>query len=65
MFLVLTLRVLAYRFHGKRSADLLVFIVSGLLALVAWSVPVALPIFVIAIIWHFQRRGRAKTWLLA
>ncbi len=65
MFLLLTLRVLAYMLHGKRSADLLVSILAGLLMLVGYLVPVALPVFVIALVWHFQRRGSAKRWLLA
>ncbi|MET3827568.1 hypothetical protein ABIC16_003261 [Sphingomonas sp. PvP055] len=63
--LLLTLRILAYRLHAKRFADLLVSSLTGLLLLVAYSMPVALPVIAIAILWQLQRRGRAKTWLLA
>lgn len=65
MLLLPTLRVLAYRLHTKRFADLLVSIFAGLLMLVAYSMPVALPVLAIAMLWRLQRRGQAKTWLLA
>jgi hypothetical protein len=65
MLLLLTLRVLAYRLHTKRFADFLVSILAGLLMLVAYSMPVALPVLALAMLWQLQRRGRAKTWLLA
>ena len=65
MLLLLTLRVLAYRLHGKRLADLLTSILAGLLMLVAYSMPVTLPVIALAMLWQLQRRGRTKTWLLA
>jgi hypothetical protein len=65
MLLLLTLRILAYRLHTKRFADLLVSILAGLLALVAYSMPVALPVIALAMLWQLQRRGRTKRWLLA
>ena len=65
LVLLVTLRVLAYRLHTKRFADFLVSILAGLLMLVAYSMPVALPVIALAILWQLQRRGRAKTWLLA
>ena len=65
MLLLLTLRILAYQLHGQRFADLLVSILAGLLMLVAYSMPVALPVVALAMLWQLQRRGRAKTWLLA
>lgn len=65
MVLLLILRVLAYRLHAKRFADLLVSILAGLLILVAYAMPVLLPFIALAMVWQLQRRGRAKTWLLA
>ncbi|GAA3720303.1 hypothetical protein GCM10022268_30730 [Sphingomonas cynarae] len=65
MLLLLTLRILAYRLHAKRFADFLVSILAALLLLVAYSMPVALPVIMIAVLWQLQRRGRTKTWLLA
>jgi len=65
MLLLLTLRVLAYRLHTRRFADFLVSILTGLLMLVAYSMPVALPVLALAMLWQLQRRGRTKTWLLA
>jgi hypothetical protein len=64
MMLLVSLRVLAYRLHAKRFADLLVSILAGLLMLVAYSMPVVLPVIALAMFWQLQRRGRAKTWLL-
>ncbi|WP_010161182.1 hypothetical protein [Sphingomonas sp. PAMC 26617] len=64
MLLIVTLRILAYRLHAKRFADLLVSILAGLLMLVAYSMPVVLPVIALAMFWQLQRRGRAKTWLL-
>lgn len=65
MLLLLTLRILAYRLHARRLADLLVSILAGLLMLVAYSTLVALPVIAVAMLWHLRRRGREKTWLLA
>jgi len=65
MLLLLTLRILGYRLHAKRFADVLVSILAGLLALVAYSMPVALPVLALAMFWQLHRRGRTKTWLLA
>ncbi|WP_394659382.1 hypothetical protein [uncultured Novosphingobium sp.] len=65
ILLLLTLRILAYRLHTKRFADVLVSILAGLLALAAYSMPVALPVIALAMLWQLQRRGRTKTWLLA
>lgn len=64
MLLLLILRVLAYRLHGKRFANVLVSVFAGLLILVAYSMPVALPLVTLAVLWHLQRRGAKKVWLL-
>ncbi|TGX54170.1 hypothetical protein E5A73_08615 [Sphingomonas gei] len=63
--LLLAARVLAYRLYGKRFADLLVSIHAGVLLLAGYAAPIALPFVAIAILWQLQRRGAAKTWLLA
>jgi len=65
ILLLLTLRVLAYRLHTKRFADVLVSILAGLLMLVAYSMPVALPMLALAMLWQLRRRGWTKAWLLA
>lgn len=65
MLLLQSLRILAYRMHGKRFADLLVSILAGLLVLIGYSMPLALPVVALAMLWWLQRRGRAKTWLLS
>jgi len=63
--LLMTLRILAYRLHGNRFADVLVSIFAGLLMLVAYAMPVALPVIAPVMLWQLHRRGQAKTWLLA
>ena len=63
--LLMALRILAYRIHGKGFADFIVSILTGLLVLTAFSMPIVLPFVGIAILWQLQRRSAAKTWLLA
>lgn len=65
VLVLLTLRVLAYRLHGRRFADFLVSLLAALLLLVAGTMPVALPVVAIAIFWQLGRRARLKTWLQA
>ena len=65
VLLLMVLRTLAYRIHGKGFADFIVSILTGLLILTAFSMPILLPIVGIAILWQLQRRSAARTWLLA
>lgn len=65
VLLLMVLRTLAYRIHGKGFADFIVSILTGLLILTAFSMPILLPIVGIAILWQLQRRSAAGTWLLA
>lgn len=61
----MTSRILAYRIHSKRTADTLVSLGAGLVALTAFSMPMFLPVVVMAILWQLHRRARPVTWLLA
>ena len=63
--LLMAMRTLAYRIHGKSFADFIVSILTGLLILTAFSMPIVLPFVGIAILWQLQRRSAARTWLLA
>jgi len=63
--LLMAMRTLAYRIHGKGFADFIVSILTGLLILTAFSMPIVLPFVGIAILWQLQRRSTARTWLLA
>lgn len=63
--LLMAMRTLAYRIHGKGFADFIVSILTGLLILTAFSMPIVLPFVGIAILWQLQRRSAARTWLLA
>lgn len=63
--LLMAIRILAYRLHGKRAADFLVSIVTALLIFVAYSIPFLVPVVAIAIIWQLHRRAATKTWVLA
>lgn len=65
MALLLVLRVLAYRLHDTRFADVLVTVLAGGLLLIGYTLPVAVPLGVVVVLWHLERRARAKTWMLA
>ncbi len=65
MVLIMTLRILAYRLHDKRTADFIVSVILGLLVLIATSNPMATPAVAIAMLWYLHVRGNSKTWLLA
>jgi len=59
--LLMVLRTLSYRIHGKGFADFIVSILTGLLILTAFSMPIILPFVGIAILWQLQRRSAART----
>ncbi len=63
-FVVMTARILAYRMHAKRTADLIVG--SGAVAAVLSGValPLLFPVVVVAILWQLYRRAAPATWLL-
>ncbi len=63
--LLMAMRILAYRIHGRRFADLLVAILAALLILVAVSLPVLLPVVTLAILRRLQRRASMQTWMLS
>ncbi len=65
ILLLLALRILAYRLHARRFADIVVSVLAGVLLLIAYALPVALPIALPAIVWRLHRRARTMTWLLA
>lgn len=65
ILLFMVLRILAYRLHGKRAADFLASMLAGVLVLATYMVPFALPLIALAIVWHVNRRGDARLWLLA
>jgi len=56
------LRVLAYRIHSKRVGDWLVASLIGIVALVAWSLPLVVPAVLGVIFWHLHGRASASTW---
>lgn len=62
--LLMTMRILAYRLHGQGFADVLVSMLVALLVLVAFSLPLMLPLVVIAMLWQLQRHAATKTWML-
>jgi hypothetical protein len=62
--LLLGLRVLTYRLYNRRLAELVLFVIIGLLTTLAFTVPVAVPFCVVAVLWQLQRKSAAKRWLL-
>ncbi len=63
--LLLALRVFGYCVYSKRAADFLISIVIGVFALAAYAMILLLPLVIGALLWQFQRRAAAKTWVLA
>lgn len=63
--LLMILRILAYRLHGQRAADVLVSLLVALLVLVTVSLPAMLPVVAMVMLWQLHRRAAATTWLLA
>ncbi|MBY0283989.1 MAG: hypothetical protein K2W81_08500 [Sphingomonas sp.] len=63
-FGVMTARILAYRVHAKRSADLIVGIGAVAAVLAGVALPLLLPLVVVAILWQLYRRAAPATWLL-
>jgi hypothetical protein len=62
--LLLVLRVLAYRVHGKRLADLLLLAGAGMFVLAASSAPFLLPPIFAMMLWHMQRQASRRSWLI-
>jgi hypothetical protein len=62
--LLLVLRVLAYRVHGKRLADLQLLAVAGLFVLAATSMLFLLPPIFALLLWHMQRQASRRAWLI-
>ncbi|MBO9715142.1 hypothetical protein [Sphingomonas sp.] len=62
---LMTTRILAYRIHSKRTADMLVSICTGAVCLAGIAMPMLLPLIVAAILWYLHRRSNPTTWLLA
>jgi hypothetical protein len=63
--LLMIARILVYRVHPKRSADLIVVSCLVVAGLVGFTVPIMLPFVTAAILWQLHRHSSAKTWLLA
>ena len=64
LLLLFALRILAYRLLERCGADLLVSILVGLLALVGYSLTLALPFVAILMLGQLQRHGHQRRWLM-
>ena len=62
---LMTVRILAYRIHSKRTADTVVGICAAVACLAGFATPMLVPVVVIAILWHLHRRSVPATWMLA
>ena len=58
-------RVLAYRVHDRRIADLVLGLCVVACALAGLTFPPAVPLVVLAILWGLARRSVPATWRLA
>lgn len=62
--LLFVLRILAYRLLERRGADLFVSVLLGVLMLVTYSFPPALPVITILMLWQLHRHGHERRWLI-
>lgn len=65
MLWLLAMRVFAYCANGKRVADVLVTVMTGLLVLIAFAMIILLPVVAGVMLWQLHHRAASKTWLLA
>lgn len=63
-WLLMTLRILAYRLYGKRLADLFVSAAAGMLAFLTLTLPLLLPVMAGVILWRLHRDASPRTWLI-
>ena len=61
----LSARVLAYRIHAKRTADMMLSIAAAALLLAAFTAPPLAPLLLIVAGWRLYRRSADATWWLA
>lgn len=59
---LLVLRVLAYRLHPKRNADLMLTLAFGVAGLIGSAAPFLLPLMLVASGLALARRSRSATW---
>jgi hypothetical protein len=57
-------RILAYRIHARRTADLVVGGCAMVVIVTGAAMPMLLPFVAAAILWQLSRRAAAMTWLL-
>ncbi|MEG3145140.1 hypothetical protein U1839_10815 [Sphingomonas sp. RT2P30] len=62
--LLMATRILAYRIHARRTADLVVGGCAMVVIVTGAAMPMLLPFVAAAILWQLSRRAGAMTWLL-
>ncbi len=62
--LLMATRILAYRIHARRTADLVVGGCAMVVIVSGAAMPMLLPFVAAAILWQLSRRAGAVTWLL-
>lgn len=62
--LLMATRILAYRIHARRTADLVVGGCAMVVIVSGAAMPMLAPVVAAAILWQLSRRARAVTWLL-
>lgn len=62
---VMATRVLAYRRHAKRTAEMIVTLCLGAIGIAGVAAPPVVPLLTLAVLWHLHRRSADCTWMLA
>jgi hypothetical protein len=61
----LALRVILYRLYARRLADLLLIGIAAVVALIATSLPIVLPVVATILVWRLWRRSAERDWIIA
>ncbi len=61
---LMTMRILAYRIHSRRAADIIVSICVAVVCIAGVAVPLLLPLITAVILRQLHRGSSAKTWML-
>jgi hypothetical protein len=61
---LMTMRILVYRIHARRAADMIVSVCVAVVCITGFAAPLLLPLTTAAIFWQLHRGSRAKTWML-
>jgi hypothetical protein len=61
---LMTMRILVYRIHVRRAADMIVSICVAVICIAGFAAPLLLPVITAVVFRQLHRGSSAKTWML-